>query len=160
MQRVSFGHEAHVQTAFGRVGTRHTPKFLSTSPMKQKRKLQQKPTKSRAWLEAECLKLARRTLGGSEIQRVTIAASERHGPQLEDRRYRSRRHWSAEKCAPRRRCSEGIARIPLSVSRRIGNRTRVRLWRSNARHSDLKSALRLERANRVRKKQSSAIIAA
>ena len=88
------------------------------------------------------------------------AASERHGPQLEGRRYRSRRHWSAEKCAPRRRCSEGIARIPLSVSRRIGNRTRVRLWRSNARHSDLKSALRLERANRVRKKQSSAIIAA
>src|SRR6516225_8687521 len=72
MQRVSFGHEAHVQTAFGRVGTRHTPKFLSTSPMKQKRKLQQKPTKTRAWLEAECLKLARRTLGGSEIQRVTI----------------------------------------------------------------------------------------
>jgi hypothetical protein len=40
--------------------------------MKQKRKLQRKPTKSRAWLEAECLKLARRTLGGSEIQRVTI----------------------------------------------------------------------------------------
>jgi hypothetical protein len=31
----------------------------------------QKPTKSRAWLEAECLKLAR-THGGSEIQRVTI----------------------------------------------------------------------------------------
>src|SRR6266705_2102175 len=72
MQRVSFGHEAHVQTTFGRVGTHHTPKFPSTSPMKQKRKLQQKPTKSRAWLEAECLKLARRTLGGSEIQRVTI----------------------------------------------------------------------------------------
>ena len=40
--------------------------------MKQKRKLQQKPTKSRAWLEAECLNLARRTLGGSEIQLVTI----------------------------------------------------------------------------------------
>ena len=40
--------------------------------MKQKRKLQQKPTKSRAWLEAECLKIARRTLGGSEIQLVTI----------------------------------------------------------------------------------------
>src|SRR6266700_3024872 len=52
------------------------------------------------------------------------AASERHGPQLEGRR--SRRHWSAGKCAPRRRCSEGIARIPLSVSRRIGNRTRVK----------------------------------
>jgi len=28
--------------------------------------------KSRAWLEAECLKLARRTLGGSEIQLATI----------------------------------------------------------------------------------------
>ena len=40
--------------------------------MRQKRKLQQKPTKSRAWLEAECLNLARRTLGGSEIQLVTI----------------------------------------------------------------------------------------
>lgn len=40
--------------------------------MRQKRKLQQKRTKSRAWLEAECLKIARRTLGGSEIQLVTI----------------------------------------------------------------------------------------
>jgi len=39
--------------------------------MKQKRKLQ-KPTKRRAWFEAECLKLARRTLGGSEIQLATI----------------------------------------------------------------------------------------
>src|SRR5262249_846521 len=36
------------------------------------RKLQQKRTKSRVWLEAECLKIARRTLGGSEIQLVTI----------------------------------------------------------------------------------------
>ena len=32
----------------------------------------QKPTKSREWLEAECLKLARQTLGGDKIQRVTI----------------------------------------------------------------------------------------
>jgi hypothetical protein len=32
----------------------------------------QMPVKSRAWLEAECLKLAKRTLGGSEIERVTI----------------------------------------------------------------------------------------
>jgi hypothetical protein len=72
MQIVSFGNEAHVQTMFGRVGTRYTPEFPRTSPMKQKRKLQQKPTKSRAWLEAECLNLARRTLGGSEIQLVTI----------------------------------------------------------------------------------------
>lgn len=30
------------------------------------------PIKSREWLEAECLKLARQTLGGSEILRVTI----------------------------------------------------------------------------------------
>ena len=30
------------------------------------------PTKSRDWLEAECLKLAKRTLGGSEIQYVAI----------------------------------------------------------------------------------------
>ena len=36
MQRVSFGHKARVQTAFGRVGTCHTPKFR-TSPMKQKK---------------------------------------------------------------------------------------------------------------------------
>src|SRR2546429_8139440 len=72
MQIVSFGNEAHVQTMFGRVGTRYTPEFPRTSPMKQKRKLQQKPTKSRAWLETECLNLARRTLGGSEIQLVTI----------------------------------------------------------------------------------------
>src|SRR6266571_2762179 len=40
-----------------------------------------------------------------------MAASERHGPQLEGRRYRSRRHWSAEKCAPRRRCSP-VERVP------------------------------------------------
>ena len=32
----------------------------------------QMPTMSRAWLEAECLKLARKALGGSEIQAVTI----------------------------------------------------------------------------------------
>ena len=32
----------------------------------------QNPTNSKEWLEAECLKLARQTLGGSEIQRVTI----------------------------------------------------------------------------------------
>jgi Cytochrome P460 len=37
--------------------------------MRQKRKLQQKRTKSRAWLEAECLKIARRTLGGSAERR-------------------------------------------------------------------------------------------
>jgi hypothetical protein len=30
------------------------------------------PTKSRAWIEAECLKLARRCLGGGEIQYVAI----------------------------------------------------------------------------------------
>jgi hypothetical protein len=31
-----------------------------------------KPVKTRAWLEAECLKLAKRTLSGSEIERVTV----------------------------------------------------------------------------------------
>ncbi len=40
--------------------------------MTQNTKLKQMPTKSGEWLEAECLKLARRTLGGSEIQYVTI----------------------------------------------------------------------------------------
>jgi hypothetical protein len=30
------------------------------------------PGKSREWLEVECLKIARRTSGGSEIERVTI----------------------------------------------------------------------------------------
>ena len=38
--------------------------------MKQDRTLKQMPTKSRDWLEAECLRLARRTIG--EIQSVTI----------------------------------------------------------------------------------------
>ncbi len=36
MQRMSFGHDAHVQMTFGRVGTGHTLKFPITSPMKQK----------------------------------------------------------------------------------------------------------------------------
>ena len=40
--------------------------------MTQNTKLKQLPTKSGGWLEAECLKLARRTLGRSEIQYVTI----------------------------------------------------------------------------------------
>jgi hypothetical protein len=35
------------KTTFGRVGTRHASKFPRASPMKQKRKLQQKPTKSK-----------------------------------------------------------------------------------------------------------------
>ena len=40
--------------------------------MAPRTKLKQMPTKSRAWLEAECLKLARGVLGGSEIQAVTV----------------------------------------------------------------------------------------
>ena len=40
--------------------------------MKQKETPKQMPTKSREWLEAQCLKLARRCLGGSEIQYVTV----------------------------------------------------------------------------------------
>jgi hypothetical protein len=38
MQSVSFGNEAHVQTTFGRVGTRHASKFPRALPMKQKKK--------------------------------------------------------------------------------------------------------------------------
>ena len=34
--------------------------------------MKQVSTKSKDWLEAECLELARQTLGGSEIVRVTI----------------------------------------------------------------------------------------
>jgi hypothetical protein len=40
--------------------------------MAQKMNLKQMPTKSRDWLQVECLKLAKRTLGGSEIQYVAI----------------------------------------------------------------------------------------
>ena len=40
--------------------------------MVQKPRFTGMSTKSREWLEAECLKLARRTPGGSEIQHVTI----------------------------------------------------------------------------------------
>jgi hypothetical protein len=40
--------------------------------MKQTETLKQMAARSREWLEAECLKLAKQTLGGSEIQRVTI----------------------------------------------------------------------------------------
>ena len=35
-------------------------------------KLKQIPTKSRAWLEAECLRLGRQVRDGSQIQRVMI----------------------------------------------------------------------------------------
>jgi hypothetical protein len=38
--------------------------------MVQKIDLKHMPTKSRAWIEAECLKLARGCLGGSEIHYV------------------------------------------------------------------------------------------
>ena len=41
--------------------------------MAQKMNLKQMPTKEgRDWLQVECLKLAKRTLGGSEIQCVAI----------------------------------------------------------------------------------------
>jgi hypothetical protein len=59
---------AYVTERDGIVATRSD----GEKPMKQKEKLKQMPTKSREWLEAQCLKLARRTLGGSEIQYVTI----------------------------------------------------------------------------------------
>jgi uncharacterized protein YeaO (DUF488 family) len=40
--------------------------------MKQKGPRKQMETKSRDWLEAECLRLANETRGGREIQRVII----------------------------------------------------------------------------------------
>jgi hypothetical protein len=46
MQIVSFGHEAHVQTTFGRAGTRYTPEFPRTSPMKQKENCNRSQPKS------------------------------------------------------------------------------------------------------------------
>ncbi len=49
------------------------------------------PTKSRDWLEAECLKLAKRTLGGSEIQYVAIRR-----PRQED----TGRNWKVADIVP------------------------------------------------------------
>jgi hypothetical protein len=40
--------------------------------MVQKPRFKDMPTKSRDWLEVECLKLAQRVLGAKEIQRITI----------------------------------------------------------------------------------------
>jgi hypothetical protein len=40
--------------------------------MARKNTTKRMPAKSREWLETECLKLARRAVGGNEIQRVTI----------------------------------------------------------------------------------------
>src|SRR5437899_10990544 len=69
--RLSFESVCVIRNRTGR------PPRLATSghreeAMTQNTKLKQMPTKSGEWLEAECLKLARRTLGGSEIQYVTI----------------------------------------------------------------------------------------
>lgn len=40
--------------------------------MAQHMRAEQMPARSRAWLEAECLAVARRTTGGKDIQRVMI----------------------------------------------------------------------------------------
>jgi hypothetical protein len=40
--------------------------------MVQEPRFKDMPTKSRDWLEVECLRLAQRVLGAKEIQRVTI----------------------------------------------------------------------------------------
>ena len=45
---------------------------LEEGKMPEKEELEQMPTKTRPWLEAECLKLARLVLGGNEIQCVMI----------------------------------------------------------------------------------------
>jgi len=44
----------------------------SEEPMAPKGKGKKTPTKSREWIEAECVKVARQVLGGREIERVTI----------------------------------------------------------------------------------------
>jgi hypothetical protein len=50
-----------------------------TIPVWRMAQKKQMPTKSRAWLEAECLEIAKLTLGASEIQRVTIRRLPRKG---------------------------------------------------------------------------------
>ncbi|MGZ3358700.1 MAG: hypothetical protein ACXU84_05135 [Xanthobacteraceae bacterium] len=40
--------------------------------MAQHMRAEQMPARSRTWLEAECLAVARRTIGGKDIQRVMI----------------------------------------------------------------------------------------
>jgi hypothetical protein len=52
----------------------------SEEPMAPKGKGQKTPTKSREWIEAECVKLARQVLGGREIERVTIRRLKPRGP--------------------------------------------------------------------------------
>ena len=56
-----------------KAGPQHRkPKTKARKSPVQRTKSKQMPTKSRDWLEAECLRLARLVLGGKEIQRVTI----------------------------------------------------------------------------------------
>jgi hypothetical protein len=44
----------------------------SEATMAQQMRAEQMPTRSRAWLEAECLTIARRTAGGKGVERVMI----------------------------------------------------------------------------------------
>jgi hypothetical protein len=62
--------------------------------MVQKIDLKHMPTKSRAWIEAERLKLARGGLGGNNpLRRNQTTAPERCGAQLEGCRYCAAAAW-------------------------------------------------------------------
>src|SRR5258708_30856678 len=88
--RLSFESVCVIRNRTGR------PPRLATSghgeeAMTQNTKLKQMPTKSGEWLEAEFLKLAPPTLGGSEIQYVTIRRLHPKG---------TRPHWKVADLIP------------------------------------------------------------
>ena len=53
-------------------GMRGLSESEETEAMAQHMKAESMPARSRAWLEAECLTVAKRTRGGKDIQRVMI----------------------------------------------------------------------------------------
>src|SRR4051794_16103473 len=53
-------------------GMRERNESEETEAMAQHMKAESMPARSRAWLEAECLTVAKRTQGGKDIQRVMI----------------------------------------------------------------------------------------
>src|SRR4051812_22774504 len=53
-------------------GMRGLSESEETEAMAQHMKVESTPARSRAWLEAECLAVAKRTRGGKDIERVMI----------------------------------------------------------------------------------------
>src|SRR5258708_32975751 len=72
MQSVSFGHKAHVQTTFGRVGTRHTPKFLRTSPRSKKENCDRSQGKPGLGLRRNAWEQNGREIEGTTFGTITI----------------------------------------------------------------------------------------